>query len=273
MRSAERHRDTAGSLRAGSIHPVKIAFTIGAYRLFDFIKLSALQLKRLSPDSPILISDDPAQESQFIKKFADENGIAYRGARQKRGHFGGDFQSFINALVFAEAHGCDVAVKASQRFIFRKPESIEAIRTAFSDPNIAVATPGRPTVTTSHAPATKGFAAFGTLSDVVAIRVGSITAETLLHLYRARIIRERVPWASFIECLVDELHSNVFPGRTVKLAEWTNPTADPIYLRRYQANERQYRDLALSHGFNGQFPLNEWGQIEQGAYMSKPVVI
>lgn len=252
---------------------MKIAFTIGAYRLVDFIKLSSKQIKRLSPDSPILISDDPSKESNYIKQVADETGSMYRGARQRRGHFAADFQSFINALVFAESNGCDIAIKASQRFIFRKPESIDIIRKTFSDPNIMVATPGRPTVTTSYAPSTNGFAAFGTLSDVVAIRVGSITAEQLLHRYRARIIREQVPWASFIECLIDELHANVFPGRTVKLAEWTNPTADPIYLRRYQSNERQYRDLALTHGFNGQFPLHEWAQLEQQDYFAKPVVI
>ena len=98
--------------------------------------------------------------------------------------------------------------------------------------------------------------------------------EQLLHLYRARILRERgVPWASFIECLVDELHSNVFPGRTMKLEELTNPTKDPIYLRRYQANEEQYRTLALEHGFNGLFCLGEWGQIEGQSYIAKPVVI
>lgn len=251
---------------------MRIAFTIGAYRLVDFIKLSALQLRRLSPDSPILISDDPARESPHIEQVAKELGATYRGARQRRGHFAADFQSFINALVFAESNGCDIAVKASQRFVFRKPESIDVLQKSFEKSNIMVVTPGQPTVTTNHTPS-KGFAAFGTLSDVVAIRVGAISAEQLLHLYRARILREKVPWASFIECLVDELHANVFPGRTMKLKELTNPTPDPIYLRRYQANEGQYRDLALSHGFNGLFPLNEWGQIEQGNYMGRPVVV
>jgi hypothetical protein len=251
---------------------MRFAFTIGAYRLVSFIHLAAVQLRRLVPGVDILISDDPSPETPHIQKLATDLNCSYRGARTRRGHFAADFQSLVNALVFAEACGADVAVKASQRFVFRKPEAIDVLTRAFSNPNILTATPGKPTVLNGSMPS-KGFGQFGTLSDVVAIRVGALSAEQLLHLYRARIIREKVPWASFIECLVDELHSNVFPGRTVKLPELTNPTQDPIYLRRYQANEQQYRDLALSHGFNGLFPLQEWGQIEHQQYLAKPVVI
>lgn len=251
---------------------MKIAFTIGAYRLVPFIKLSILQLRRLVPDCDILVSDDPAPESVHIEQLAKETGCSYRGAKLRRGHFAADFQSLVNALIFAEACGAQVAVKASQRFIFRKTDGLAAIDNAFSNPNIVAATPGKPQVLNGGQPA-KGFGAFGTLSDVVAIRVGAISAEQLLHLYRARILREKVPWASFIECLVDELHSNVFPGRTMKLPELTNPTKDPIYLRRYQADEKAYRELALSHGFNAMFPLAEWGQIEGPNYFCKPMVI
>lgn len=251
---------------------MRFAFTIGAYRLVSFIHLSAVQIRKLVPNADILISDDPSPETQHIEKLSKDLNCSYRGARVRRGHFAADFQSLVNALVFAEACGADVAVKASQRFVFRKPEAIECLTRAFENPNILAATPGKPHVLNGSQPS-KGFAQFGTLSDVVAIRVGALSAEQLLHLYRARIIREKVPWASFIECLVDELHSNVFPGRTMKLPELTNPTTDPIYLRRYQSNEQQYRDLALSHGFNGLFPLNEWGMLERNNYMAKPVVV
>lgn len=252
---------------------MRIAVTVGAYRLYPFIKLSVLQLKRLDPGCEILISDDPSPESPAIEALAKEQGVAYLGARTRRGHFAADFQSLVNALVFAESVGADFAVKASQRFVFRKVDALEAFRKNFNNPNIMAATPGQPKVSNGARPS-QGFGAFGTLSDVVAIRVGSITAEQLIQLYRARLLRERVPWASFIECLVDELHSRVFPGKTVKVPELTNPDpTDPIYLRRYQSTEKQYRELALSHGFNGAFPLQEWGQLEQGNYFCRPVVI
>lgn len=252
---------------------MRIAFTIGAYKLTPFIRLSILQLQKLAPGCAILVSDDPSGESPEIRKVCDELGVTYRGATARRGHFAADFQSLVNALVFAEAAGAEIAVKVSQRFIFRKPESIEVIRKTFADPNIMVATPGQP-IRHNGSRSAHGFSAFTTLSDVVMMRVGAMTAADLLNLYRSRIRREQVPWASFIECVVDELHSRVFPGKTAKIAELTNPVPDPIYLRRYQATERQYRDLALAYGFSGDFTLVEWNAIEPGgSYFCRPIVI
>jgi hypothetical protein len=250
-----------------------LAFTISAYRMHSFVRLGVAQLRRLAPQSPILISDDPGIESEHIRAVADEFGCTYRCPTKRRGHFAGDFQSLVNALAFAEAARCDVGVKVSQRFIFRKPEAISVIQKSFDDPNIAVVTPGQP-ATKSGNVHSGGFARFTTLSDIVAIRVGAMTPDDLLQMYRGRLVRERnVPWASFIECAVDDLHHSRFPGRTIKLAEITNPTEDPIYLRRYQATEHQYRDLAMSHGFNGMFPTGEWGQIEGKNYMCRPIVV
>lgn len=251
-----------------------IAFTISSYRLAPFVQLGLAQLRKLSPDSPILVSDDKASESDAIKALADQYGAHYVCSRERRGHFANDAQSIVNALTFAEANNCDIAIKISQRFILRKPESIDVIQKVFSDSNMMAATPGKPTLM-SGSRASKGFGAFGTLSDIVAIRTGAMTGDAFIQLYRARLMREKVPWASFLECLCDEMHSHVFPGRTAKVPELTNPNPqDPLYLRRYQATERQYRDLAMTHGFAAQFPLDEWNRLEPGAgYMCKPVVI
>lgn len=251
----------------------KLAFTISSYRLHDFVKLGLKQLHRLSPDSPVLVSDDPSPESELIRKTAQEHGASYRAPSKRRGHFSGDFQAIVNSLAFAEAAGADVAIKVSQRFVFRNPESIDVIQKTFSDPNIMVATPGQPRVMPGNGKATHGFGNFSILSDVVMIRVGAMTPMDLLVMYRERLLREKVPWASFIECTIDLLHSDKFPGRTARIQELTNPTSDLIYLRRYQATEQQYRELALSHGFNGVFPLVEWAQIENRNYLCRPVVV
>ncbi len=251
---------------------MKLVFVISSYRLTTFIRLGIVQLKALAPDDLIMVSDDPSPQSAEIQKMAEDFGVLYKGARVRRGHFGGDFQSFVNGLSFARANECDVMVKVSQRFIFRKPEAVELFRKAFSNPNIDAVTPGKPDVKGNNR-MSAGFGAFGTLSDVVGIRASALSPEQILELYRARLLREKVPWASFIECMVDELHGNIFPGRTMKLKELTNPTEDPIYLRRYQAVERDYQRLAMSNGFNGLFPLAEWGQMEGRNYICKPVVI
>lgn len=251
----------------------KLAFTISSYRLSDFVKLGLKQLQKLSPESPILVSDDRGPESDMIRQLAEEHGVAYRGSTKRRGHFASDYLSIMNSVAFAEAAGADVAIKVSQRFIFRKPESIDVIHKVFSDLNIMAATPGQPRVMPGKGKAANGFGNFTILSDVVMIRVGAITPEELLIMYRSRILREKTNWKTFIEGAVDELHHNKFPGRTAKIQELTNPTEDPIYLRRYQAKEQQYRDLALSNGFEGVFPLCEWAQIEQRNYLCKPVCV
>lgn len=251
----------------------KLAFTISSYRLHDFVKLGLKQLQKLSPDSSILVSDDRGAESEMIKQTAEEHGAAYRGSDKRRGHFCADYQGLVNSLAFAEAAGADVAVKVSQRFIFRKPESIDVIHKTFSDSNILAATPGRPRVMPGKGKASKGFSNFGILSDVVMIRVGAMTPMDLLVMYRERLLNARSSIASFIECTVDLLHTEKFPGRTARIEELTNPTVDPIYLRRYQATGQQYRELAESYGFGGVFPTCEWAQIEQGNYLCKPVVV
>lgn len=251
---------------------LKLAFTIGSYRLTDFVSLGIKQIQRLSPDSSILVSDDLAEESNHMKLIADQHGANYKGSKTRRGHFSADFQSMVNALAFAEAAGADVAVKISQRTILRKPEAIDVIKRVFSDPNICVATPGQPKPKTQNR-ASKGFGAFTTLSDIVMIRVGCMTPQDLLVMYRERLIREKTPWACFIEVAVDDLHHRKFPGRTIKVDELTNPTDDPIYLRRYQSTEQQYRDLAMTHGVNGNYPLVEWNAIERHRYLCKPMVI
>lgn len=254
---------------------LKLAFTISCYRLLDFVQLGLAQLRKLSPESPVLVSDDRANESPGIESLASRYSAAYICSKIRRGHFAADMNSLVNALVFAKARECDVAVKVSQRFIFRKPESIEWIKRCFENPEICAATPGQPTQVNGASRASKGFAAFTTLSDVVAIRVGSISPEELIAMYREKFVTDRAPWGSFIEVAVDQLHSKKFPGRTLKIDQLTNPNPpeDPIYLRRYQTSPELYHKLAAEHGIGGKFTVEEWGAIEGRKYLCKPRVV
>lgn len=219
------------------------------------------------------MSDDVSPESPGIAALASQNGAAYLCSPKRRGHFAAAFQSIVNSLVFAKARECDVAITVSQRFIFRKPEGIEAIRRTFENPEICAATPGQPRRVNGENRAAQGFAQFTTLSDVVCIRVGSISPEEFVHMYRHRLLTEKAPYASFIEVAVDDLHSRKFPGKTLKIEELTNPQLDPIYLRRYQHRPEDYRKLASEHGFGGAFTTEEWSMIEKRSYLCKPKVI
>lgn len=252
---------------------MRLAFTLSSYRLCDFVHLGLKQLRKLTPESPILVSDDVSPESPGIASHASQHCAAYTCSAKRRGHFAADAQSLITSLVFAQARECDVAVKVSQRFIFRKSESIEALRKAFENPEILMVTPGQPKQVNGHNRAAQGFAQFTTLSDVVAIRVGAISAEELLAIYRKRLVTDKAPWSSFLEVLVNDLHGSRFAGKTVRLDELTNPQPDPWFLRRYQHSPEDYRKLAGEHGFGGEFYCGEWAVKEGRHYLCKPRVV
>lgn len=251
---------------------MKLAFTLSTYRLCDFVHLGLKQLRKLSPESPILVSDDASPESGGISSLANRYCAQYLPTRIRKGHFSGDFQSLVNALVFAKSQGCDVAVKVSQRFIFRKAESIEALKKAFENPEILMVTPGQPRQVNGHNRAAQGFAQFTTLSDIVALRVSAMSPEELLHTYRKRLITDKAPWGSFLEVLVNDLHGR-FGEKSLRLDALTTPTEDPIYLRRYQHKDEDYRKLAGEHGFGGEFFTGEWGAREGRKYLCRPRVV
>lgn len=251
---------------------MRLAFTIGSYRLCDFVKLGILQIRKLCPDAPVLISDDRSPESPFMEAIAGELGTSYIASRVKRSHFGGDAQAIVNALAFAEAAECDVAVKISQRFILRLPQVIKVIERTFSDPNIQFASPGQPK-TVHGSKRTMGFGAFAVLSDIVMIRVGAIPPQEIIDVYKRRIERERVPWKDFVESLVHTLHLDTFPGRSVMVPELTEPAPDPIYLRRYQCRAADFVQLAAENGMRGKFPVDEWSAIEAGTYRPQVMVV
>lgn len=254
---------------------MRLAFTIGSYRLFDFIHLGIKQIRRLcGDDTPILISDDYSPESVYIKQLAKEQGCEFMGSDKRRGHFSGDGNSLVNAISFGVHTEADIAIKVSQRFIFRLPESIQAIERAFADPAVVIAIPGQPKVAFGSK-AAKGFSNFAVLSDVVCVRPSIQIADRFLQLYRNRIRTESVPWKTFIEPAVHAIFNDVGPERAKLLPELTDHAtpANPIYLRRYQCTEEQYRQLASFHGILGRFPVAEFGAIEGRAYMAQPVVV
>lgn len=254
---------------------MRVAFTIGAYRLCDFIKLNILQLRRLVPGAKILISDDVSPESRYIQDICKEFEVPYLGSDVKRGHFAGDVQAIINALSFGRATNADVAIKISQRFIFRKPECLGAVLSSFLDETVDMVCPGVPNVT-HGAKQSGGFGKFAVLSDVVAFRPSAVDPNMVLDAYRKRVETEIVPWKDFVEALVHSLHTGPLNGRSRIVEAITNTSLeDPGYLRRYQCDARRYLELAKEVGLSGRglFPTCEWHGIDGRMYSPRPKVI
>lgn len=249
---------------------------IGAYRLTGFVRLNVLRCRRLWPDVPILISDDRSPESAAMERLAEELECDYTCPDKRRSHFSGDFQSFINGLVFALEIGADVVLKLSQRCIPVLPEFRTAMEQAFEDERCQVVLPGQLNPQQIARPGARFYRKFGLLTDIVAMRADAISPEELLRVYRER--NRGKPADSFSETTFGALLESNFRGpRHRLLDEWTHhrPGQPKLYLRKSQSSASDYQQVALMEGlkeFN--WDLREWIQMEgKNGYKPKADVV
>lgn len=255
---------------------MKFAITSGSYRLPEFIELQIQQIRVcFGEDTPILICDDHSDQSPRIKAICEREGVTLMESRVKRGHFAGDMVTICNSIPFALAHKATIAVKVSQRFIFRTPAASAVLERVFSDPNIVFALPGKMRPDTLRPGGSAMFTAMPILSDMMAFRANAVDPRMLLEMWRRKCATEHFQWSQWVESLACDWVDQTFAGRSVKMDEFANPTfgQEPMYLRRNQHYKHDYLDLARRHGINGAFELAEWKNIERHAYNPSPVLI
>lgn len=244
---------------------------IGAYRLTGFVRLNILRCRRIwGADVPILISDDRSPESAAMERLAEELECDYICPEKRRSHFSGDFQSFINGLVFALEIGADVVLKLSQRCIPVLPEFRTAMEQAFEDERCKVVLPGQLNPQQIARPGARFYRKFGILTDALAMRSDAIEPDELLGVYRER--NKGRPADSFAETTWGALLDKKFPTAHKILPEWTyhRPGQPKLYLRKSQSGSSDYQQVAMMEGLNVRdFDLREWIQIE-GRHGYKP---
>lgn len=244
-----------------------IAIVLGCYRLKSFIELNILRCRRLLPDVPILLSDDRSPESPQIEALAQKNECDYVVGEKRRSHFSGDWQSFINGIVFAREIEAEIVVKLSQRCIPVLPGFFAALARAFDDPECQVVLPGQLNVNQISRPTARFYRKFGLLTDMVALRTNAIEPEEMLAVYRERAgTPGRRISDSFAETSWGYLIENTFPSPKHKLlTEWTHhvPGKPKLYLRKSQSTASDYIQVAKMEGLeNFNAELREWIQVE-----------
>lgn len=251
------------------------AICIGAYKLTQFVELCVLRCRRVFGDVPILISDDLSINSPAIKALAEKHDCDYVVGPSQRSHFSGDMQAFVNLLKFMDELQVDVGLKLSQRFIPVLPRFKETMDETFSDSNIQLCLPGQMAKRQIARPRCFFYGKFGILSDCLALRRGAITPEELLECYRARCKPGQKSSDSFAETTWGHLLATKFADRHRIMQEWTHhkPFESKIYLRKSQATEPEYAQVAAMEGVKGYWDVREWGQIEGKEYQSKPTVV
>jgi hypothetical protein len=224
-------------------------------------------------DVPILVDDDRSPESDKIAAVAEKYGCSYMVGKERRGHFAGDIQTFVNAIVFGKEQQSDLTLKISQRVVPVLPAFREVFERAFADPKIMVALPGRPRHIAR--PMARFYSKFGILTDVVGIRTGAMEASDLVTVYRERFQNSKNLADALVETTWGHLIATKFPSGAAVLPELANPEPfkAKIYLRKSQAMEREYEQVAAMHGIKGQWNVAEWAVIEGSRYFCRPAKI
>lgn len=224
---------------------------------------------------PILISDDKSPESDAMRKMADDEGVDYVCSDRRRSHFSGDWQAFINSLVYAEQEGGEVAVKISQRVIPVLPEFWDPVLQHFKSPDVHVIAPGRLNKNQIARPTAGFYLKFGVLTDLVAMRVGKVLPSEIAEFYRARVVGNDHRHASLVELTWGQLLGSRFRDNHRLVPEWTNhePFKPKLFLRKSQSTAAEYAQLAGMEGLKGNYDLREWIQIEGRSYVPKPHIV
>lgn len=245
---------------------MKVAITIGSFLMTDFVELNIRQCRHVfGEDVLILVSDDISKESPAIRDLCERLQV-YHIAGGPRGHFAGDLSAAVNALVFAQQHGADLAIKLSQRFMFAEPCCAEIIERYFTPADTWLAMPGRISAHTIKRHDSKFFSNLSVLTDLLIIRTGTITPAALKHRYESRVINAQNQVDRLVESCWANLMDCEFVGHTVRMPEFTNPFPGrpDIYLRKAQAEPADFELLARARGMKRFNPvLVEWSKLTE----------
>ncbi len=250
-----------------------IAATIGAYQLVDFVELNVLALRRVFGDIPILISDDWSDRSVEIRDLAARLGTHHLCSDSPRGHFGGDVNSTIAALAFAEAEGAELCLKVSQRMILCQPAVKEILERYFSDPETWLAMPARIHPVSIKRAESRFFASLSTLTDVLCVRTWKLRPHDLKNLYEERVRAQKSRYDSLAEALFAFIGDVTLAGHTIRMPEFSHHVngRPKLFLRRCQSEPAEYEIAALELGMTSLNPLlQEWRALAGGFYRPIP---
>lgn len=249
---------------------MKFAAAVGAAGYGHFTELNICLLRKVfGDDLDIVVRDDPSPDSARIERMADKRGCFYRTTASPLGHFGGDMQTFLDALALAEAVDADIAIKVSQRFMLTSPAVRAIVQGRFTaDPNLLVIMPGRPNpnfIRQGH----QQFARFPILTDVVFMRADkqTMTPELLKGAYEEQLRKGSSYVDSFIEVFWDRLRNGVLSGRVHLAPELTDHKGGqpPVFFRRYQNRADEYKRAAMQFGITAEpWELGERAKMTRG---------
>lgn len=250
---------------------MRVAIAVGSYLLTPFVRLNLAQINTIWPDAPVLVSDDRSVNTEAIEAIAQDAGACFITSGNRRGHCGAKVQSIVSGLSFAQQEGADILLFLNQRFVPIHLEFREFIESPFADAKTHIVVAGRTTKSQIKLPASKYFNGLGLLTDVLAIRVNSISPADLLKAYTDGFKHGGFFIGLLIEPFLGKLLGSFFKDSAyVSSALSDANTTTPTFFRREQTPSADYQALAAQHGFSGEFDVRDWLEIEPRTYRCRP---
>lgn len=238
--------------------------SIGSFGMPSFVLCNIRQCRKVFGDVPILVSDDASEHSDAIQILCNKEKVDYVGSAQSRGHFAGDLMAFLNGLVHSKVNNADIFLKISQRLLLLDPALKQVIKDKFSDPNIHLVIPGKPSAGMLRADH-RGFNRFECLTDVLAMRTNAIDPEWLRKEYIEQVKTGKEHGSTFVELWMSNLIEKHLKANTIILPELTDhvPFTPYRYLRRYQNAPRDYEAAFRANGVEveGGVQLGAWSKM------------
>lgn len=252
----------------------KIAITIGAYRLAEFVQLNIRACRQIFGDVPILVSDDASPESGAIQSMAEAEQVDYICSPHRMSHCSGDWQAFINGQAYAEEVGAEIAIKLSQRLIPLDTRVRDLLLQPLEDHRNWAVLPTAMHRRNLARSGTQFYANLPVLTDIVAWRVSRFSPQQLLEIYRDRAARATRETSNLqvVEHTWHHIMEGYAKDHVVLQTELANPApmAPKIYLRKAQCNRGEYLHAAERLGVAGTFDVREWNKIEDKGYKCRP---
>lgn len=249
------------------------AITIGAFQLFNFVRLNVAWARRVfGEEAAICIYDSPSEENERIKALAEEYWCAYFCEPTNRGHFGGDIQASVAAIAFAQHHKRDIGIKLNQRTILLSPEIPQLLAEDFADPLTWLVTPDRYPAESILHESSKFHSRFEQSVDVLAFRVKEWNAQGVADRYRQQWTEGTGKFDTYSEVFWANESRRLGPAHRKPAWLTAHVPGEPFkYLRKIQNRESDYAKAAMDAGLAiGSFPTGEWSRLKPGEYRPSP---
>lgn len=242
---------------------VPAGVVIGSFRWPELIDMQIRVIRDNCGAVPILVSNDDPDSHSSLSSICNKHKDIFLWTNHERiGHTGGDISAFFKGVLWGASRGLRVVCKLSQRFVINRPRWLQ-------DSAKELLLSGLPIGSRR----THGVEMYDLRTEACLLDIGWWNNNEVLNRITPRKMWADAPGGLAAEKIIFRLVEDTMGGIYYP---WANVLGEDRYKRDYpdvlwhcNTNEREYRELAKSHGveLSPQFHISGWqGELAQGKY-------